>query len=491
MTGSRLEPEQRELLALVRDFAAAEVAPRAARDEAAGTFPADLYKQLGAMDLMGLPFDVDDGGGGQPYTVYLRVVEELARAFLAVGEALSVHTLATWAVAAYAGDQVRREWLPRMVSGELLGAYSLSEPGSGSDAAALTTRAVRDGDDYVVNGTKAWVTHGGEAGFYVLMCRTGGDGPRGISALLVPGDCPGLSFGPDERKMGLRSSPTRQLVFADARVPARHLLGEEGRGFEIAMRALDGGRLGIAACAVGLAQAALDASVGYALQREQFGRPIAEFQGVGWMLADMATGIEASRALYLEAADRRDAGEPYGRMAAMSKLLASDTAMRVAIDAVQVHGGYGYVTDYPVERYLREAKVLQIVEGTNQVQRVVIARDLLRGAGARRVQRPRDRRARPDDRPARASRIRRGRGRRGGTARRRAGRTGEGRPRPRSWRGWPSRRSSPRAGCCWRPPWTCSPATRRACGGSRGRRPRRCSPCSGRSSWSTLGGSTG
>ena len=382
MTVMRLEPEQRELLDLVRAFAVKAVAPRAAGDEEAATFPADLFRQLGGMDLMGLPFDPEYGGSGQPFGVYLRVVEELSRAFLAVGLGLSVHTLATWAVATYASDEVRKEWLPRMVSGELLGAYSLSEPGSGSDAAALTTRAVRDGDEYVINGTKAWVTHGGEAGFYVLMCRTGEEKARGISALLVPGDTPGLSFAAEERKMGMRSSPTRQLVFEDARVPARNLLAEEGKGFAIAMSALDGGRLGISSCAVGLAQAALDQSLAYGKEREQFGRPITDFQGIGFMLADMATGIEAARALYLEAADRRDLGQPYSRMAAMSKLFATDTAMKVAIDAVQIHGGYGYVTDYPVERFMREAKVLQIVEGTNQIQRVVISRDLLRGGGA-------------------------------------------------------------------------------------------------------------
>ena len=381
MTVMRLEPEQRELLELVRAFAVNKVAPRASVDEEAARFPGELFRQLGGMDLMGLPFDPEFGGSGQPFGVYLRVVEELSRAFLAVGLGLSVHTLATWAVATYASDEVRKDWLPRMVSGELLGAYSLSEPGSGSDAAGVSTRAVRDGDTYVVNGTKAWVTHGGEAGFYVLMCRTGEEKTRGISALLVPGDTPGLSFAPEERKMGMRSSPTRQLIFEDARVPARNLLAEEGKGFAIAMSALDGGRLGISACAVGLAQAALDQSLSYGSEREQFGQPITDFQGIGFLLADMATGIEASRALYLEAADRRDLGLPYSRMAAMSKLFATDTAMKVAIDAVQIHGGYGYVSDYPVERYLREAKVLQIVEGTNQIQRVVISRDLLRGGG--------------------------------------------------------------------------------------------------------------
>jgi alkylation response protein AidB-like acyl-CoA dehydrogenase len=374
---ARLTDEQRDLLDLVRAFAVRQVAPRAAADEEAGRFPRDLFDQLGRMDLAGLPFDPEHGGSGQPFGVYLQVVEELSRAFLAVGLGLSVHTLATWAVATYASDDVRKEVLPRMTAGEWLGAYSLSEPGSGSDAAALVTRARRDGDAYVVDGTKAWVTHAGHADFYVLMCRTGEHRSRGISAMLVPGDTAGLHFPAPERKMGMRSSPTGQLVFAGARVPARNLLAQEGEGFTIAMSALDGGRLGIAAASVGLAQSAVDHAVAYAREREQFGRPIGEFQGLAFLLADMATGVEAARALYQEGAERRDAGHPYGRLAAMAKLLASDTAMRVTTDAVQVFGGYGYTADYPVERLMREAKLLQIVEGTNQVQRMVISRSLL------------------------------------------------------------------------------------------------------------------
>jgi alkylation response protein AidB-like acyl-CoA dehydrogenase len=378
VTVTRLDAEQQDLLDLVRAYAVNEVGPRADTDEKAGRFPRDLFDALGRMDLMGLPFDAEHGGSGQPYGVYLRVVEELARSFMTVGLGLSVHTLASWAVATYASEDLRREVLPRLTSGEWLGAYSLSEPGSGSDAAGLATRAERDGDAYVVHGTKAWVTHAGEADVYVLMCRTGPDKSRGISALLVPADTPGLVFAPPEHKLGMNASPTGQLIFDGARVPARNLLASEGQGFRIAMRALDGGRLGIAACSTGLAQAALDHAVAYAREREQFGRPIGQFQGVAFMLADMATGVEAARALWLEAAERRDAGSPYGRIAAMAKLFASDTAMRVATDAVQVFGGYGYTTDYPVERLMREAKVLQIVEGTNQVQRVVISRDLLR-----------------------------------------------------------------------------------------------------------------
>lgn len=380
MTVARLSPEQRDLLDVVRAYAAKQVAPRADAAERAGTFPAELFQGLAAMDLMGLGVAEEHGGSAQPATVVLRVVEELSRAFLAVGLGLSVHNLATWAVERYAADDVRKEVVPRLAAGEWLGAYSLSEPGSGSDAAALTTRARRDGTDYVLNGTKAWVTGAGHAGCYVVMCRTGEDKVRGISALLVPADTPGLSFAPAERKMGMRSSPTGQLVFSGARLPARNLLGEEGGGFAIAMGALEGGRLGIAACAVGLASAALEAAVGYAREREQFGQPIGQFQGVAFLLADMATGIEAARALTLEAADRRDLGLPHGRLAAMSKLTATDTAMAVTTDAVQVFGGNGYTADYPVERWFREAKVLQIVEGTNQIQRVVISRDLLKGS---------------------------------------------------------------------------------------------------------------
>ncbi|MGH8910509.1 MAG: acyl-CoA dehydrogenase family protein, partial [Egibacteraceae bacterium] len=366
-------------LDVVRDFAAERVAPRAAADEEAGRFPREVFDELGRMDLMGLPFAEEHGGSGLGYGVYLRVVEELSRAFLAVGLGLSVHTLATWAVATYASDEVRKELLPAMTAGRMLGAYSLSEPGSGSDAAGLVTRAAREGDSYVVDGTKAWVTHAGHAGLYVLMCRTSPERTRGISALLVPAGTPGMRFPPPEKKMGLRSSPTGQITFDGARVPARNLLAVEGQGLQIALSALDGGRLGIAACSTGLAQSALDYAVAYARERRQFGRPIGEFQGVAFMLADMATGIEAARALWIEAAARRDVGEPFGPHAAMAKLLASDTAMRVTTDAVQVFGGYGCTTDYPVERLMREAKILQIVEGTNQVQRMVIARALLGG----------------------------------------------------------------------------------------------------------------
>jgi alkylation response protein AidB-like acyl-CoA dehydrogenase len=372
-------PEAEPLFDLVRDLAAKEVAPHAAAMEEAGEFPREVFRTLGRAGLLGLPYPEEYGGGAQPYEVYLQVVEELSTAWLAVGLGVSVHTLACYPLAQFGTDEQRAQWLPDLVGGEQLGAYCLSEPGSGSDAAALATRAVRDGEEYVVDGVKAWVTHGGEADFYNLMVRTSDDGPRGISCLLAPGATAGLSAAPPEKKMGLRSSTTAQIRLDGARVPVDRRLGDEGTGFSIALSALEGGRLGIAACAVGLAQAALDTATQYAREREQFGSPIIDFQGVSFLLADMATSIEAARALYLAAARRRDAGEAYGREAAMAKLFASDTAMGVTTDAVQVLGGYGYVTDYPAERYMREAKVLQIVEGTNQVQRLVIGRALARG----------------------------------------------------------------------------------------------------------------
>ncbi|WP_431993976.1 acyl-CoA dehydrogenase family protein [Streptomyces albogriseolus] len=368
--------EARDLLTLVRDIAQREVAPRVAEEEEAGRFPRELFTLLSESGLLGLPYDSEYGGGDQPYEVYLQVLEELARARLTVALGVSVHTLATYPLAAYGAKEQQAEHLPAMLGGGLLGGYCLSEPSSGSDAASLRTRAVRDGDDWVIDGTKAWITHGGVADFYTVMARTGGAGARGISAFLVPGDAEGLSAAAPEKKMGMKGSPTAQVHFDGVRVPDARRIGEEGQGFAIALSALDGGRLGIAACAIGVAQAALDEAVGYATERRQFGRPVADFQGLRFMLADMATQIEAGRALYLAAARLRDAGRPFGRQAAMAKLHCTDTAMRVTTDAVQILGGYGYTADFPAERYMREAKVLQIVEGTNQIQRMVIARHL-------------------------------------------------------------------------------------------------------------------
>ncbi|WP_416520702.1 acyl-CoA dehydrogenase [Streptomyces achromogenes] len=366
--------EARDLLALVREIAQREIAPKAAEEEDAGRFPREVFTLLSASGLLGLPYPAEYGGGDQPYEVYLQVLEELAAARLTVGLGVSVHTLASYALATYGSKQQQVEHLPAMLGGGLLGAYCLSEPSSGSDAASLRTKAVREGDTWVIDGSKAWITHGGIADFYTVMARTGEDGPRGITAFLVPADAPGLSGATPERKMGLKGSPTAQVHFDGVRVPDGRRIGEEGQGFSIALSALDSGRLGIAACAVGLAQAALDEAVRYATERRQFGRPIADFQGLRFMLADMVTQIEAGRALYLAAARLRDAGRPFAKQAAMAKLHCTDTAMKVTTDAVQILGGYGYTADFPAERYMREAKVLQIVEGTNQIQRMVIAR---------------------------------------------------------------------------------------------------------------------
>nr|WP_042190608.1 acyl-CoA dehydrogenase family protein [Kibdelosporangium sp. MJ126-NF4]CEL19464.1 Acyl-CoA dehydrogenase, short-chain specific [Kibdelosporangium sp. MJ126-NF4]CTQ94738.1 Acyl-CoA dehydrogenase, short-chain specific (EC 1.3.99.2) [Kibdelosporangium sp. MJ126-NF4] len=378
MAVERLLPdtEAEDLIALVHDIAANELAPRASEYEEKDLFPRDEFRLLGRSGLLGLPYPEKWGGHGVSYEVYLQVLEEIAAAWMTVGVGLSVHTMSCYALAEHGTDEQRDRFLPDMLGGDLLGAYALSETHAGSDAAALSTRAVLDGSDYVVTGTKAWITHGGEADFYTTMVRTSPDGGRGISCLLVPADTPGLSAGAPERKMGMTASTTAQMNFAEARVPASRLLGEEGSGLKMALTALNSGRLGIAACAVGLAQAALDESVRYAKERSQFGRAIIEFQGMEFLLADMAAAVESARAMYLEAARRRDRGLPFKRQASVAKLVATEAAMKVTTDAVQVLGGAGYTKDYPVERYMREAKVPQIFEGTNQIQRMVIAREL-------------------------------------------------------------------------------------------------------------------
>ncbi|CAL9603725.1 acyl-CoA dehydrogenase family protein [Streptomyces sp. enrichment culture] len=368
--------EAADLLGLVREIATGELAPRVAESEASHEFPREVVRTLGKAGLLSLPYPEEYGGGGQPYEVYLQALEEIAYHWFAVAEAVNVHNLACFGTAAYGTEAQREELLPGMLSGELLGAYCLSEPESGSDAASLTTRAVRDDDGYRVTGTKAWVTHAGHADFYNVFSRTGGPGARGLSCLVVPGGTPGMVVHEPERKLGVWSNPTAQVRFEDVRVPADRLIGREGKGFLIAMGALDCGRLGIAACAVGIAQAAADYAVRYAKERRQFGQRIISFQGVGFMLADMATQIAAARALTLAAARLKDAGMPYSLEAAKAKLFATDMAMKVTTDAVQVLGGAGYVRDHPVERWMREAKLLQIVEGTNQIQRMVISQGL-------------------------------------------------------------------------------------------------------------------
>ncbi|TDD86211.1 acyl-CoA dehydrogenase [Actinomadura darangshiensis] len=371
-------PESEDLIALTREIASKELAPHVTDAERTGTFPREVFATLGRAGLLTLPYPEEFGGGGQPYEIYLQVLEEIGAAWASVGVGVSVHALSCFPLFAYGSDEQRAEWLPGMLSGEKLGAYCLSEAHAGSDPAAMRAKAVRDGGSYVLNGAKAWTTHGGKADFYTVMARTSGEKTRGISCFHVPAGTPGLEFDEPEDKMGLMGSTTATVRLVDARVPAANLIGSEGQGLSIALAGLDSGRLGIAAVATGLAQGALDTAVAYAKDREAFGKPIIDHQGLAFVLADMAAAVESSRATYLSAARLRDAGRPYGREASIAKLIATDGAMKVTTDAVQVLGGAGYTRDFPAERFMREAKVMQIFEGTNQIQRLVISRHLAR-----------------------------------------------------------------------------------------------------------------
>ncbi|MGZ8815323.1 MAG: acyl-CoA dehydrogenase family protein [Mycobacterium sp.] len=382
MPVDRLLPtdEAHDLIALARNVADKVLDPIVDAHEKAETYPEGVFARLGAAGLLSLPQPEEWGGGGQPFEVYLQVLEELAARWAAVAVAVSVHSLSSHPLLAFGTDDQRTRWLPDMLSGKQIGAYSLSEPQAGSDAAALRCAAKPDGSppaEYVLNGSKSWITHGGVADFYTLFARTG-EGSRGISCFLVPGDLPGLSFGKPEEKMGLHAVPTTSAFYDNARISSDRRIGAEGQGLQIAFSALDSGRLGIAAVATGLAQAALDEAVRYANERTTFGRKIIDHQGLGFLLADMSAAVVSARATYLDAARRRDLGLPYSAQASVAKLLATDAAMKVTTDAVQVFGGAGYTSDYRVERYMREAKIMQIFEGTNQIQRLVIARGLTR-----------------------------------------------------------------------------------------------------------------
>jgi alkylation response protein AidB-like acyl-CoA dehydrogenase len=377
MAVDRLLPttEAEDLLALTRELADKELATRVDEHERTETYPDGLFGTLGEAGLLALPYPERWGGGDQPYEVYLQVLEELAARWMAVAVAVSVHSLSCFPIATFGTDEQQRRWLPELLGGGTVGGYSLSEPQAGSDAAALRCKAERTDGGYRITGTKAWITHGGKADFYALFARTG-EGSRGVSCFLAPGQADGLSFGKPEEKMGLHAIPTTTANWDGAVLEAERLVGTEGQGLQIAFSALDSGRLGIAACAVGLAQAALDAAVAYANERETFGRKIVDHQGLGFLLADMAAAVDSARATYLDAARRRDAERPYSRQASVAKLVATDAAMKVTTDAVQVLGGYGYTRDFPAERYMREAKITQIFEGTNQIQRLVISRGL-------------------------------------------------------------------------------------------------------------------
>ena len=377
MPVDRLLPtdEARELIYLTREIADKALEPIVDHHERMETYPDGVFATLGAAGLLSLPYPEEWGGGNQPYEVYLQVLEEIAARWAAVAVAVSVHSLACHPLTVFGSEAQKQSWLPEMLSGNTIGAYSLSEPQAGSDAAALLCSAAAVDNGYRVNGAKAWITHGGIADFYTLFARTG-KGAQGISCFLVPKDTEGLTFGRPEEKMGLHAVPTTTAHYDDAFIPLERRIGNEGQGLPIAFSALDSGRLGIAAVAVGLAQAALDEAVAYSQQRTTFGRKIIDHQGLGFLLADAAAAVDSARATYLDAARRRDAGLPYSRHASVAKLVATDAAMKVTTDAVQVFGGAGYTRDYRVERYMREAKITQIFEGTNQIQRLVISRSL-------------------------------------------------------------------------------------------------------------------
>ncbi|WP_022927999.1 acyl-CoA dehydrogenase family protein [Patulibacter americanus] len=385
MSADRLLPsaEAEEIVALAHDLAA-DLAPRAAKAEAEHAFPRETFAQLGELGLLGMPYPESLGGGGLDYEVYLQVLEELASAWASVAVGVSVHVMSCYPLATFGTAEQQARWLPEMLGGTKLGGYCLSEAQAGSDPAAMRTTARPADGGYVLSGAKAWVTHGGEADFYTVFARTSDHRSRGITCFLVPADAPGLTAAKPESKMGLTGSTTATIDLDDVFVEEARRIGDEGQGLQIALSALDSGRLGIAAAAVGLGQAALDHAVDYATERETFGKAIIEHQGLGFLLADMAATVESSRAMLLDAARRRDRGLPFGRQASIAKLVATDGAMKVTTDAVQVLGGYGYTTDFPVERYMREAKIMQIFEGTNQIQRMVISRHLAgqgRGAG--------------------------------------------------------------------------------------------------------------
>lgn len=375
--------EQQMMRQMVREFAANEIAPFVEHMER-GEFPRPILKKMAELGLMGITVPEQYGGAGMDFTSYIIAIHEISKVSATVGVILSVHaSVGTNPILYFGTEEQKQKYVPKLASGEYLGAFCLTEPGAGSDAASLKTTAIRDGDHYVLNGSKVFITNGGEADTYIVFARTNPEekGSKGVSAFIVEKHTPGLVIGKDEKKMGLHGSRTVQLSFEDMRVPAENLLGQEGDGFKIAMANLDSGRIGIAAQSLGIAEAALEHATNYAKERIQFGKPIAEQQGVAFKLADMATNVEAAKLLVYRAAFLRANGMPCGKEASMAKLFASKTAMENAIEAVQIFGGNGYTEDYPVERLFRDAKVCEIYEGTSEIQRLVISKHLFRGMG--------------------------------------------------------------------------------------------------------------
>jgi len=380
MMNFELSEEQQLIQGMVKEFVACEVAPIAAEIDREHRFPAELLPKMAKLNLMGVPFPEEVGGVGADYVSYVIVLEELARACASTSVIVSGHTsLGTWPIYEFGTPAQKEKYLHDLTSGKKLAAFALTEPGAGTDAAAGKTTAVLDGDEYVLNGSKIFITNGGFADVYIVTAMTDTTvGTRGISAFIVEKGAPGFTVGEREHKMGIKASSTTPLYFTDCRIPKDALLGKAGKGFKIAMQTLDGGRIGIAAQALGIAQGALDASIKYAKERVQFGKPIAAQQAIQWMIADSATEIDAARFLVYRAAWNKDNGLPYGKEAAMAKLFASETATRVAGKAIQIHGGYGFTESYPVERAYRDAKITEIYEGTSEVQRMVIAGNCLR-----------------------------------------------------------------------------------------------------------------
>lgn len=374
-----LDKEHQQIRDLVRNFAEREVAPGAAERDEEERFDREIFDKMAELGLTGIPWPEEYGGAGMDYLAYVIAIEELSRVDASAGVVLSAHTsLAGWPIYKFGTEEQKQKYLRPMAEGKWIGAYGLTEPGSGSDAGGMRTTAVRDGDYYVLNGSKVFITNGDAAHVYVVFASTEPEKKtRGITAFIVEKGTPGFSIGKHEKKMGIRGSTTVELIFEDCRIPAENRLGDEGFGFKIAMMTLDGGRNGIAAQALGIAQGAFEQARDYAQQRKQFGNSISSLQAIQFKLADMATKIEASRLLTYQAAWLESEGLPYGQASAMSKVFASDTAMEVTTEAVQVFGGYGFIREYPVERMMRDAKITQIYEGTNEIQRVVIARNLL------------------------------------------------------------------------------------------------------------------
>ena len=368
--------------AMIRDmasrFAMDKLRPHSSEWDETGHFPVDVIKQAAELGFAGIYLQEEHGGSALTRLDAVLIFEQLSYGDVSTAAFISIHNMASWMIDTFGSDELRAEWLPRLTSMELIASYCLTEPGSGSDAVAMKTRAVRQGDEYVLNGSKQFISGAGTSDVYVVMARTSDEGARGVSAFVIPKDTPGLGFGANEKKMGWKSQPTRQVTFDNVRIPAKYRIGEEGHGFRFAMAGLDGGRLNIAACSLGGAQLALDKAVEYAKERQQFGKPLAGFQSIQFKLADMETELQAARVMLYEAASRLDGKTPdKTRWCAMAKRFVTDTGFKVANEALQIHGGYGYLADYGVEQIVRDLRVHQILEGTNEIMRVIVSRDML------------------------------------------------------------------------------------------------------------------